>query len=284
MNYLVSLLLILPFFCLAQEQEPLEFDTKYYACEDQWVVFPKEATDFTHLYGFIYLDEEAGFTFNLEGKLEVNDAGQLMAVPKEDEENASIKIRLQPTTSLVAVLSSKQLEELKLPKEPEWLHFYKKSDDEIASLLARGYHYNHVGASELALPYLKEAYEKKPILEGLAFELAYAYNATEQHKKATDILIKALNQDPKNYFFYRELGFAQVRLGQIKEAEKTYEKGIRLSNDAYQKSEMGINMTQAYFKLKDKKGFKKWAKITRKYAPTDTPFLRYISYWEKELK
>ena len=42
----------------------LKFDTKYFNAVDKWVAFPKKDTDSTYAYGFIYLDNQAGFTFN----------------------------------------------------------------------------------------------------------------------------------------------------------------------------------------------------------------------------
>ena len=119
--------------------------------------------------------------------------------------------------------------------------------------------------------------------EGLEFELAYAYNATEQYEKAVSILRVAIENNPNYYFFYRELGYALIRLNKIEEAEETYLIGIKMSDDKFQQSEMAVNMAQAYFNLKNKEKFKEWAKLTKKYADKNSQYVKYIKHWEKEI-
>lgn len=152
----------------------------------------------------------------------------------------------------------------------------------MKSLISRGFHYNHVGASNLALADLEKVYKIDKHADGLEFELAFAYNATEQYDKAVDILEAAIDNNPDYYFYYRELGYALISLNNIKEAEQIYLKGIKMSGDNFQKSEMAINMAQAYFNLQNKEKFNEWAKLTKKYTDKDSDYLKYIEYWEKE--
>ena len=95
-----------------------------------------------------------------------------------------------------------------------------------------------VPSVEKALFYLHKAYKKEPHHKGLEFEIAYAYNHLGQYEKAIPILEKALKNDSKNYFFYRELGFAYSKQNKLDIAEKTYKKGISLSDNKFEKSEM----------------------------------------------
>ena len=283
MKILLQLIIIFPIIGYSQKtvNETLKFDKEYFECEDKWIVFPKSEEDSTFTFGFIYLDEQAGFTFNLESEFMIDNSGNFIG--NERDSMSNVKIRLEPNTKLVSIIPDNKLSELGLSAEPDWLHFYKTEEGTIKSLVKRGYHYNHVGASNLAIPYLEEAYQKEKDYKGLEFELAYSYNATNKYEKAISVLESAINNDPSNYFYYRELGFSQVRLNMIKEAETTYLTGIQKSDDKYQKSEMAINMTQAFYKLGDKSKFKKWAKLTRKYSDKNSKFLQYIKIWEEEL-
>ncbi|MEM6348205.1 MAG: hypothetical protein AAF927_30265 [Bacteroidota bacterium] len=282
MKHLIFLLF--PVICFAQEKQESElvFDKVYYECEDKWVAFPKADADTSYVLGFIYLDESAGFTFNLEKRFEILESGEYLAQEKITE--ASVKIRLGPQTSPLAIIEADKLSELGLPAVPEWLKFYKEIEDTVSSLVRRGYHYNHVGASSIAIPILEKAYKKEPQAEGLEFELAYAYNATEKYEMAIRVLREAIRNDDKNYFFFRELGYALIRVGQVEKAEEVYLKGIALSDDDFQKSEMAINMVQAYYQLNDYKKLKKWAKLTRKYAEKDSQYLEYLKRFEKNIK
>jgi tetratricopeptide (TPR) repeat protein len=112
--------------------------------------------------------------------------------------------------------------------------------------------------------------------------LAYAYNHLKQYDKAITLLEKAISNNPKNYYFFRELGFAYVRQNKIPLAERTYLKGIKMSDNDFEKSEMALNMAQGYFKVKNRKKFDEWAKLTRQYAKPNSQYTQYIDLFEKE--
>ncbi|WP_299887158.1 tetratricopeptide repeat protein [uncultured Lacinutrix sp.] len=257
----------------------LKFDTKYFNAVDKWVVFPKKDTDSTYTYGFIYLDNQAGFTFNYKTQFQI-DEQNLKNITK-DSILGFMKYRLEPNTSLVSVLTENQISTLNLPKEPEWLSIYKAGSDEVDYLKNEGYHFNHVGASDLALKPLLKAYAIEPHFDGLEFELSFAYNHLGQYENAIPILEKAIENNPKNFYFYRELGYSYANLNKIQEAEKTYHKGIKMSDNDFEKSEMAVNMAQAYFKLKNKEKFHEWAKLTKKYAKENSRYVQYIEYFEQ---
>ena len=172
---------------------------------------------------------------------------------------------------------------MELPKVPEWLAVYKEGSDKVGYLKNIGYHYNAVGASNLALEPLEKAYEIEPHFDGLEFELAFAYNALGQFDKAIPIMESAIENDKQNFRFYRELGFSYKNLKQIGKAEIIYRKGMKLTKDKSQKGEMAVNMAQSYFQVKDKEKFKEWAKLTRKYSEKNSRFAQFIDAWEEEL-
>ncbi len=260
--------------------DDLKFDTKYYEATDKWVAFPKTEKDSTYSYGFIYLDMQAGFTLNYEAHFSITEKG-LESTPR-DSTIGSMKVRLTPKTSLVTVLNKKQITELNLPETPDWLSIYKKGSNKVSYLKSIGYHYNHVGACELALIPLNKAYKLEPHYKGLEFELAYAYNALKQFNRAITILDKAIENNPKDFYFYRELGYSHKNINEIDKAEATYKKGIKISDNDFEKSEMAVNMAQVYFQLKNKKKFNEWAKLTRKYSKPNSQYTQYIDMFEKQ--
>jgi len=256
------LLVLFSSFCFGQNQE-LKFTTKYYDAVDKWVAF---RGDSTYTVGFIYIDEEAGFTFRFNAT----------------KDSASVFIfRLGEKTANVAILSDKEIELLGLPKIPDWLKVYKQNENESSYLVKMGYFYNHVGASHNAIKPLLKAYNKEPHFQGLEFELSYAYNATKDFDKAIAVLNKAIENDPKNFWFYRELGYTFINQNKLDDAEKTYLQGIVLSTNKPQKAEMAFNMAASYFRTKNKPKFEKWAKLTKEYADKDSQFYDGINYFEK---
>ena len=280
MRTLLILFLILTQTGLAQENSTnLKFDKKYYEAVDQWVALSKKDSEASYRYGFIYIDEQAGFTYQLGSTFKIDSLNNY--VPDPVDTTTQIKYRIDPNWQKVSIIPKEKLKELKLPTQPEWLKFYKENSESVSYLKNIGYHYNHVGACKLALIPLLKAYKMEPHFDGLEFELSYAYNHLRRFKEAIPILEKAIENNPKNFYFYRELGFSYVNLKKIDEAENIYRKGIKMSDNDFEKSEMAVNMAQAYFSLKNKKKFTEWAKLTRKYAKKDSRYAQFIDHFEQ---
>lgn len=279
MRITLLLLVLLSNIGFAQSTADLKFDTPYFYAVDKWVAFPKAETDSTYAYGFIYLDNREGFILNYKTRFQFK-GDNLVNIPKDS--TAGKKYRLGPDKILVSILTQGQTASLNLPAQPEWLAAYKEGANKVAYLKNQGYHYNHVGASDLALTPLLKAYEMDAHFKGLEFELSYAYNALGQFKKAIPVLEKAIANNPNNFYFYRELGFSYKNLNRIKEAEETYKTGIKLSDNDFEKSEMAVNMAQSYFELRNKPKFKEWAKLTRKYAEKGSRYALFIDIFEEE--
>lgn len=257
----------------------LKFDKKYYEAVDKWVAFPKNETDSTFYYGFIYIDEQAGFTYQLGSTFIIDSSNNYL--PEVIDSTFNAKYRIDQNWKPVSIIPQEKLIELNLPTEPEWLKYYKENSDSVSYLKNIGYHYNHVGASNLALKPLLKAYEIEPHFDGLEFELSFAYNALGQFENAIPILEKAIESNPENFYFYRELGFSYKNLNKIEEAEKTYRKGIKMSDNDFEKSEMAVNMAQSYFELRNKEKFNEWAKLTRKYAEKGSRYAQFIDHFEQ---
>ena len=270
-------------FCQDDLTELL-FDTEYYEAVDQWVIYPNKGKDSTYIYGMIYLDSKEGFTFRYESSLKF-DKVNIKEIPQKDIKKG-LELRLSPQTKLISVLNKNQRTFLNLPQTPDWLADKKKESASVEYLKDIGYHYNHVGASHLALAPLLEAYKKEPHHKGLEFELSYAYNALKQFDEAIIVLEKAIDNDSSNFYFYRELGYAYKNLNKISKAEAVYKIGIAISNNDFEKSEMAVNMAQSYFEIRNKEKFEEWAEITLEYAKEDSQYAKYISIfkenWDKE--
>jgi len=73
-----------------------------------------------------------------------------------------------------------------------------------------------------------------------------------------------------------------MNLDKIDKAENTYLKGIKMSKSDFEKSEMCVNMAQAYFKIKNEKKFNEWSEKTLKYAKKGSQYVKYIEYFKSE--
>ena len=257
----------------------LQFDTKYYDAVNKWVALPAKDTDTINYYGFIYIDQQAGFTFDMGNTFKITENNKFIA--KIPEKTNRMMYRIQPNWTEVAIIPEKKLSEMNLPSQPDWLKIYMKDSNSVSYLKNIGYFYNHVGASHNAIVPLQKGFEKDAQFEGLGFELGFAYNATQKFTEAIPILEKTLKYEPKNALLYKELGFALINTEQFERAEKIYNKGLTLSDSDFQKSEMAVNLAQTYFKLKNRSKFNKWAEITRKYAEKGSRFAQFIDYFEQ---
>jgi hypothetical protein len=55
-------------------QNPLGFNKRFVESEDKWVAFEMDK-DSAYSYGFIYIDPQAGLTFNSEGSFTISSSG-----------------------------------------------------------------------------------------------------------------------------------------------------------------------------------------------------------------
>lgn len=282
MKILLSIVFLLQsLICLAQTSiAGLEFNKRHVDAVDKWVALEVDELDSTFTYGFIYIDQEAGFTFHMGNRFRIDAAGKFLA--EAEDSTKSVKIRLDAEWRNVAIIPDERLPEMGLPQVPDWLKYYQEDAGKVSYLKDIGWHYNHMGACEQALKPLLEAYEKEAHYKGLEFEIGFAYNALERFPEAQTILEKAYEHDPKDPYILRELGYTYKGLGEIDKAEKIYTDGMKKSKNDFEKSEMALNMAQVYFQLRNRKKFDKWAKLTRKYAEEGSTYAQYIDYYESQ--
>jgi len=257
----------------------LEFNKRFVQSEDKWVAFQMDK-DSTYSFGFIYIDAQAGLTFDYKGKFKITQSGKFVA---ENIDSYSVKIRLEPNRVKVAFIPEYKLTELSIKPIPDWLESYKKDTGSIERLYRWGFLYNAWNESAKALTYLERAQKINPKFQGLEFELAYAYNVLEQYEKAITILKGALESEPQNCYLYKELSYAEMYLGQLEKASETCKKGIKICSEKPMKCEIAYNMAYHYYKIKDKDKFHYWYKEAKKWSKKGDQFRSNLTKMEEDI-
>jgi tetratricopeptide (TPR) repeat protein len=256
----------------SQGKKPvLTFDKRLIDGLDKWIVLPMNK-DSTFIYGFVYLDNTAGLTFNLEGSFKI-DGGKL--VPTKDK-NSMIKTRLEPSNRKVGIIDPLMFKELEIEEFPWWYKNYNSDPNSIDRLYRLAFVYNEWNECALALPYLERVKAIDPNFKGLKTEFAFAYNALGQFDKAIVVLKDALKEAAGDCYLYKELVYAQTYLGLADDAKASAIKGIASCNSNGLKGEMAFNVAYQYFKLKDKEQFQTWATETEKWAKPDSQLAKAL--------
>lgn len=276
-KYLSILILALTIYGVAQEK--LNFNTKFTQSEDQWVAFPADSLG-EHNFGFIYIDEQAGLTFDFQGSFQIDQKGSFTY--KKKKIDGKLKYRLEPNNTLVAIIPESHYSELEITKTPDWLHLYKTNENSIERLYKWGYMYNGWGECAKALTFLNKAYEMQPDYKGLRVEIAYSYNCLENYTDAISILKAAVQSEPNDAYIYKELLYAQVHNHQLNDALLTYQKIINEVKDQKYTSENAFNILAEYYSRNDLKSFNAWVEKTK--IDKDKLFGPYVEKMKQELK
>ncbi|MFC0518768.1 tetratricopeptide repeat protein [Mucilaginibacter angelicae] len=252
----------------------LKFNQRYTKCEKKWVVLSKKDTASYYLFGFIYIDSQAGFTFDLQGSFKVNSDNQYITDPKPKDH--SLKLRIIPNWQLVALLPEKHFSELGIKPEPDWIKGYYAYTDTVRHNYRWGWIYNDQGEPAIALTYLEPAYRSNPHTPGLEFEIAYAYNALNQYDAAIKILEPAIQNKPDNMFFYKELGYAYYHKKAYKQAIDTYKTGLGYADNkkSEAKGELAFILANAYKSTGNENEYKNWMIKGKEYTPPESPLYK----------
>ncbi len=277
MKYLFILLTL--FTSALQGQSILKFDKRFVQSEDKWVAFQK-GKDSTYLYGFIYIDAQAGLTFNYEGNFTISESG--IFIPKKLD-STNFKVRLQPNQVRVAFIPENKFGELQIPTIPEWLKYYKTDTASVERLYNWGYMYNGWDECAKALTYLEKAQKINPNFKGLSVELAFSYNCLSQFDKAIWVLRNALETNPTDAYINKELIYAQIKSGQLDKASESCKKAIAVCTDKSYNGENCYNLLHNYYEKKDKANFNLWLPETQKWTASNASMTRSIKTMEDEL-
>lgn len=286
MKYVLFLFLLLSQTFWAQEQASIQFscDTPFYRGVDHWVIFPNSDQENSFFLGFIYIDRQAGFTFHHEGNVIYKNNALTHENPEKQQNKTHIsKIRLGANTIDICLLTNKELQQLGLPKTPDWLPIYKKHSDTDDYIIDMASFYNSVQACEIALDMLLPILKSKPNHEKLLFELSYSYNALGQHDQAINILEKALKSHPKKELFYKEMVFALANSERLQEAEKNYALYVTKAETTTYLAETAYNIAYNYYLVKNKPKFEEWAAIVVKQKEVNPQILNSLEYFKSQL-
>lgn len=260
-------------------QDKLNFNTKFTQSEDKWVAFPEDSIG-NHTFGFIYIDSQAGLTFDYSGSFKIGSDGKFQLKKKEIE--GSVKHRLQPNSTLVAIIPESHFNDLEISKFPEWLKYYKEDENTIKRLYNWGYMYNGWGECQKALEFLEKANKIDANYKGLSVELAFSYNCLKQFDKAINILKIAIKQEPNDAYTNKELIYSQINNNQLDDAIKTYERVLKEVPNKTFNAENSFNILGAYYRKGDLEKFNNWLKTTN--INDDKRFQAYIKTMKEELE
>ncbi len=300
MKFKIIFLLVItltPSIVFAWQKPVFTYNKSYYECEDKWVTHQSKKDTNNYSIGFIYLDLEAGYTlqyyssfsidadenyildttlniYSIKVRLE-NELAYFLNISDEYGFDTTINTANDYTNAKYAIIPDGIIEKLKLPKEPDWLKLYRIDDNPVKSMTKRGYHLNHLGRSDLAIPFLENAYELSKDSSDLNFELSYAYNATKQFEKAYFILDKAVAIDTNNVLLLKELAYALTHLQRFSETEQICLKILDKTDDNDLKCETMINLIGIYYRFDIEKA-KYWYSKCKQYVSSDSRFKKHI--------
>lgn len=260
-------------------QSVLKFNKRFVECEDKWIAFQMNK-DSSYNYGFIYIDSQAGLTFDYRGNFKITKNGTY--VPNTMD-TASFKIRLEPNDVHVAFIPENKFKELKIQAIPDWLHFYKTDTASVERLYHWGYMYNGWNECAKALTYLEKAKKINPKYQGLEVELAFSYNCLGYYNKAIIELQGALEKDSTDAYVNKELIYAQLKSGQLEKASESCKKAIERCKDQSYNGESCYNILHEYYQKNDKTNFNLWLPETKKWTSNNSDITESIKIMENEL-
>ncbi len=255
MRYLLLFLTL--FATRLNAQTPLNFDKRFVQSEDMWVAF-KPDKDSAYVYGFIYIDPQAGLTLNYQGTFKILTTGEF--VPKKFD-STNMKVRLQPNSVLVAFIPDNKFQELKISPVPEWLKYYKTDTSSIERLYNWGYMYNGWNEWAKALTYLEKAEKIDPKYKGLAVELSFSYNCLKQYDKAEAILKEEIRTNSTDAYVNKEYIYTLTKNNKIEKAVNQFEESLKRLKDNQYNAENCYNILQSYYIQRDKANFNRWYNI-----------------------
>lgn len=236
--------------------------------------------DSSYNYGFIYIDSEAGLTYNDEGTFKAKKDGTF-EIKKIKE--ANIKLRLEPNNVKVAIIPSDLFKALEIEETPDWLKFYKKDLNTVARNYKWGFTYNAWNECQRAIPFLLKAKEMEANFEGLSVELAFSYNCLKEYDKAITVLEEELKKNPNDAYVVKEYIYSTTKTKDIEKAESQYYKAVTTITDNPYKAENCFNIMQYHYNQSDKKNFNKWYKELQKSPKRHPTIDKYAEIFKKDI-
>jgi serine/threonine protein kinase len=132
--------------------------------------------------------------------------------------------------------------------------------DEALALMLLGWAHNHRGDPGRALTFLEKSHRLDPERPGLAFELGFAYNATQKFDLALDVLVPAAGHEPDNALLMREIAYSYLASARPRRAIEWYERAIALRGDdnPAEVAELCANLASANYQVGDQETGNRW--------------------------
>jgi tetratricopeptide (TPR) repeat protein len=249
------------------EAEVLRFDQRIANCENQW--FGAKGTDGKIVLGYVYIDPSAGFTFEHYGYLDSSN-GTLHANKSDLYDKARLITRIGQNFPATC-LTETQVARLGLPLSPESMKFYKDDRPAAEHHASWAYHYNHIGASDIALDHVAKAIGAGSSSLSLTFEHAYALNALGRFDETISLLTPVVASSTKTSDLIAELAFAHLMRGEHQRSIELYTQAIDHDprNPSQRRWEFAGNIAAAYEQLGQLKERDHWIKISDSYRESN---------------
>lgn len=245
--HIAAVILLFSFSAFAQTQESaaLSFDQGIANCENKWSGI--KGQDGKTILGYVYVDIDAGFTFEHYGDLNSSE-GHLRAVKSELFGKARVISRIEKNFPAICLTES-QLTQLGLPSSPEWMKFYKDDRSPAEHHTRWAFHANHIGASKLALEHISKAVAAGASSPALTFEHAFALNALGRFDETIALLTPVISSFSASSDLIAELAFAHLAKGEYSAAIPCYKQALEHHKPSVRRGEFAKNMAYAYEKL-----------------------------------
>ncbi len=268
--------LMISYLAFAQKQDQLTFDRVVPTQENQYVAVPADDKKELMHFGFIYFDQKNGFAFRKMGNLKAVN-GKLELTRVEEKVQLIDNLGLKSAKVPVEVLKT-----FGITSNPDWLAQYKSNAPMQEQYLARASQMNAVGYHKMALPVLKKLYDEQYRTPHLYYELTFAHNAVNDFKNAESVAKSAIQDKKNNDFLRKELIYAVVNQGRIKEADDLLQTYIPQFENQLSKAEAVFNMIRFSIQHKDKSTAARWLDFYKK-SVNNEQFNKYIPQLEKAL-
>jgi tetratricopeptide (TPR) repeat protein len=234
-------------------------------CENRW--FLKEvARPNVRVLGFAYVDPAAGVTIEANGEVAISAAGTLYR--KQDASRPGTRLIVRGVSNLeIACLTDGQAQALGLPLVPEWLVHYKDGRAPGPHNVAWASFYNHIGAFDQALQFLRAASDAGYQSAEFCFERGFALNAMSRFKEAVAELESAVKAYPDRINLLAELAYAYLGLREFRRGIELYEAAIAKDGEgkSSRRREFAQKIAYAYSALGDDKSADEWLNTAERW-------------------
>ncbi|MFM2230595.1 MAG: hypothetical protein RL607_1853 [Bacteroidota bacterium] len=269
-NRILFLFVLLYQLTIAQTTNPLVFDKHYEEVINRWVAFPSLKNQGSIIAGYVYLDPKEGIFVQYQLSFHFGSQNELLA--DGIDKNELFRIRLGRAYNFkLAELNADHCQLLQIPKHPDGAAYYQLTSEQ--QLFLTGKYLNDDREFERAQVFLEQLYNQQPHYPELELQLAYSYSGQRRYDLTISMLPKALEHNPNNPLFYKELAFAFLNSGMTTMAEKTYQQCLARTTDKVLKSEIGSSMAYYFYLQKKEDKFKEWSKVVTDNADLGSQYL-----------